>query len=91
MLMKWLPVAILITGLAYIFVIPEEPLFMNITCKVIPILWILLYASKTGERGNRYQIAILLGLFFCMLGDGLLIWFLIGLSAFLIGHHRIIF
>ncbi|WP_082630323.1 lysoplasmalogenase family protein [Peribacillus muralis] len=46
----------------------------------------MLYASKTGEKRNRYQIAILLGLFICILEDGLLIWFLIGLSAFLIGH-----
>ncbi|KWW21045.1 hypothetical protein AS888_15615 [Peribacillus simplex] len=86
MLTKWLPAAILITGLAYIFVIPEEPLLLKISCKVIPMLLILLYASKKGGRGNRYQIPILLGLFFCLIGDGLLIWFLIGLSAFLIGH-----
>jgi uncharacterized membrane protein YhhN len=29
---------------------------------------------------------ILIGLFFCMLGDGLLSWFVMGLSAFLVGH-----
>ncbi|MFJ7752679.1 lysoplasmalogenase [Peribacillus muralis] len=86
MFTKWLPAAIVITGLAYIFVIPEEPLLLKISCKVIPMLLILLYASKTGAKGKRYPFLILLGLFFCMLGDGLLIWFLIGLSAFLIGH-----
>ncbi|WP_285768048.1 lysoplasmalogenase [Peribacillus sp. SI8-4] len=86
MFMKWLPAAILITGLAYIFVIPEEPMLLKILCKVIPMLLILLYASKIGGTRNIYQTLILLGLFFCMLGDGLLIWFLIGLSAFLIGH-----
>ncbi|PJN91886.1 lysoplasmalogenase, partial [Bacillus sp. mrc49] len=42
MLTKWLPAAILITGLAYIFVIPEEPLLMKIIFKVIPMLLILL-------------------------------------------------
>lgn len=86
MLMKCLPAAITITGLLYIFFIPEEPLFINIMFKVIPMLLILLYACTTVGRRNRYQSLILLGLFFCMLGDGLLIWFVIGLSAFLIGH-----
>ncbi|MCK1985253.1 MULTISPECIES: lysoplasmalogenase [Peribacillus] len=86
MLMKCLPAAITITGLLYIFFIPEEPLMIKIMFKVIPMLLILLYAYTTVGRRNRYQTLILLGLFFCMLGDGLLIWFVIGLSAFLIGH-----
>ncbi|MFF2500119.1 lysoplasmalogenase [Peribacillus sp. NPDC058075] len=86
MLMKCLPAAITITGLLYIFFIPEEPLMIKIMFKVIPMLLILLYACTTVGRRNHYQTLILLGLFFCMLGDGLLIWFVIGLSAFLIGH-----
>ncbi|MGE7762006.1 lysoplasmalogenase [Peribacillus sp. NPDC097895] len=86
MLMKCLPAAILITGLLYIFFIPEEPLIIKIMFKIIPMLLILLFAYKTEGRRERYQPLILLGLFFCMLGDGLLIWFVIGLSAFLIGH-----
>ncbi|MDM5361492.1 lysoplasmalogenase [Peribacillus sp. ACCC06369] len=86
MLMKCLPTAILFTGLLYIFFIPEEPLTIKIMFKVIPMLLILLYACTTGGTHDRYQSLILLGLFFCMLGDGLLIWFVIGLSAFLIGH-----
>ncbi|MED3788136.1 lysoplasmalogenase [Peribacillus frigoritolerans] len=86
MLMKCLPAAILITGLSYIFLIPEEPLIIKILFKVLPMLLILLYARTNVGRRGRYQSLILLGLFFCMLGDGLLIWFVIGLSAFLIGH-----
>ncbi|WP_144527278.1 lysoplasmalogenase [Peribacillus simplex] len=86
MLMKCLPAAILITGLLYIFFIPEEPLIIKIMFKVIPMLLILLYACTNVGRRDRYQSFILLGLFFCMLGDGLLIWFVIGLCAFLIGH-----
>ncbi|CAH0240405.1 hypothetical protein SRABI96_02912 [Peribacillus sp. Bi96] len=86
MLMKSLPAAILITGLLYIFFIPEEPLIIKIMFKIIPMLLIFLFAYKTEGRRDRYQSLILLGLFFCMLGDGLLIWFVIGLSAFLIGH-----
>ncbi|MGE7186305.1 lysoplasmalogenase [Peribacillus sp. NPDC006672] len=86
MLLKCLPAAILFTGLLYIFLIPEEPLSIKIMFKIVPMLLILLYAGATGRRQDRYQSLILLGLFFCMLGDGLLIWFVIGLSAFLIGH-----
>ncbi|MBO0998191.1 lysoplasmalogenase [Bacillus sp. SD075] len=86
MLMKCLPAAILFTGLFYIFFIPEDPLIIKVLFKVIPMLLILLYACTNVGRRDRYPSLILLGLFFCMLGDGLLIWFVIGLSAFLIGH-----
>ncbi|WP_311280637.1 hypothetical protein [Peribacillus simplex] len=51
MLMKCLPAAILITGLLYIFFIPEEPLIIKIMFKVIPMLLILLYAcTNVGRR-----------------------------------------
>ena len=86
MLMKCLPAAILFTGLIYIFFIPEDSLFIKIIFKIIPMLLILLYACTNVGRQDRYKSLILLGLFFCMLGDGLLIWFVIGLFAFLIGH-----
>lgn len=87
MLKKWLPVGILLMGLLYIFFIPEEPLAIKIFFKIIPMILILFYAYiKSAERMNRYQLLVLIGLFFCMLGDGLLIWFIVGLSAFLIGH-----
>ncbi|MFJ7639695.1 lysoplasmalogenase [Peribacillus sp. NPDC097225] len=84
---KWLPAGILIMGLLYIFFIPEEPLAIKILFKIIPMILILFYAyTKNMDRMTRYQQLVLLGLFFCMLGDGLLIWFVIGLTAFLIGH-----
>ncbi|MBK5485598.1 lysoplasmalogenase [Peribacillus sp. TH16] len=86
-MLKWLPAVILFMGLLYIFFIPEEPLVIKILFKIIPMLLILLYAyTKNEGKRTRYQFLILLGLLFCMLGDGLLIWFVIGLSAFLIGH-----
>ena len=43
------------------------------------------YLSKIMNSG-KYPFIILIGLFFCMLGDSLLIWFIIGLTMFLIGH-----
>ena len=87
MLLKWLPASILVMGALYIFFIPEDPLPIKILFKVIPMLLILLYASLIkGPVLTRSSGLILIGLFFCMLGDALLIWFVIGLSAFLIGH-----
>ncbi|QQS98946.1 lysoplasmalogenase [Peribacillus psychrosaccharolyticus] len=85
-LKKWLPAFILIMSLLYIFLIPNEPLSVKITFKIIPMLLMILYAYKLKQAFSKYQVLILVGLFFCMLGDGLLIWFIVGLSAFLIGH-----
>lgn len=83
---KWLPFAILIMGLVYIYVIPPNPEALKILFKLIPMWLILFYAFRSGQRRSRYHSLIIIGLFFCMMGDGLLRWFVIGLSAFLIGH-----
>lgn len=84
---KWLPLLILLMGLLYIFFIPEEPIVLKLLFKIIPMILILYYAySLKDERLTRYQKMILIGLFFCMIGDATLIWFTVGLSAFLIGH-----
>lgn len=78
---RWLPAAILVMGLVYIFGSSA------LVFKLIPMWLILIYAylQKPSVKG-RYSLITLIGLFFCMLGDGLLQWFMIGLSAFLIGH-----
>lgn len=78
---RWLPAAILVMGLVYIF--GSSALIF----KLIPMWLILIYAylQKPSVK-DRYSLITLIGLFFCMLGDGLLQWFMIGLSAFLIGH-----
>lgn len=84
---KWLPWAILFFGLLYIFFIPEEPVGIKITFKIIPMLLIILFAIQNQvDREFKYPWMIIMGLVFCMLGDGLLIWFVVGLTAFLIGH-----
>lgn len=83
----WLPISIFITGILYIFVIPSEPVLVSILFKLIPMWLILLYAfQQKPVISSSYRLLIGLGLFFCMLGDGLLYWFVIGLTAFLIGH-----
>ncbi|UVI27537.1 lysoplasmalogenase [Paenibacillus spongiae] len=82
-----LPALILFMGVLYIFFIPADPHAVKLLFKLIPMWLILLYAYLRMPRDrNRYHATTLIGLFFCMLGDGLLQWFVIGLSAFLIGH-----
>lgn len=81
MFKRTLAVLILIMGLIYIFVSSA------LIFKLIPMWLILLYAYLQRSRlDKRYVLLVITGLFFCMLGDGLLSHFIIGLSAFLIGH-----
>lgn len=83
----FLPLLILITSALYIFIIPDEPLLRNLLFKLIPMWLIMTYAFKPLRENRSFTSwIILIGLLFCMFGDGLLHWFLIGLSAFLIGH-----
>lgn len=82
-----LPLFILLTGLSYIFVIPSEPEAVRLLFKLIPMWLIIAYAFTLLPAGKKpFHWLLLIGLFFCMLGDGLLGWFIVGLSAFLIGH-----
>ncbi|MGG0178143.1 lysoplasmalogenase [Gottfriedia acidiceleris] len=84
---KYLPILILFFGILYIFFIPSEPVSIKILFKVIPMVLIISYAfSQIPYQSTKYRTLILLGLVFCMIGDGTLIWFVVGLSAFLIGH-----
>lgn len=82
-----LPALIVIMGILYIFVIPDEPQAVKLLFKLIPMWMIIAYGylhMPSNRKSCHWMIGI--GLFFCMLGDGLLGWFIVGLSAFLIGH-----
>ena len=82
-----LPLIILIMSLLYVFFIPSEPLVMKLLFKLIPMWLIILFAYRQfPPNRSRIHYLLLTGLFFCMIGDGTLIWFVVGLSAFLIGH-----
>lgn len=84
-----LPIAILLTGLLFIFVIPQENDYIRLVFKLLPMVLILFYAY---QKQNPYHTImherlLLAGLFVCMLGDAFIIFsFLFGLVAFLIGH-----
>ncbi|MGE8204822.1 lysoplasmalogenase [Heyndrickxia sp. NPDC080065] len=74
-------------SILYIFFIPDHPLMVKLLFKLIPMWLIIYYAYRQFPYKKLLTHWIMLtGLFFCMLGDGLLHWFVIGLSAFLIGH-----
>lgn len=92
MKVKLLSLFILLMSILYIFFIPSEPFLIKLLFKLIP-MWLIIYFAfiqKTDEVQQNKGL-ILTGLFFCMLGDGLLHWFIIGLSCFLIGHVIYIF
>jgi uncharacterized membrane protein YhhN len=81
MFKRILAIIILLTGLVYIFVSAA------LVFKLIPMCLILLYAYlHRSQHNKRYFLLIFIGLFFCALGDALLKNFVVGLSAFLIGH-----
>ncbi|MDQ6597840.1 lysoplasmalogenase [Bacillus salipaludis] len=82
-----LPTFILLMSLIYIFAISSKPEAIKMIFKLIPMWLILFYAYKLiPDKKSRPHWIIWCGLFFCMLGDGLIRWFVIGLAAFLIGH-----
>ncbi|MUT66518.1 lysoplasmalogenase [Paenibacillus sp. NEAU-GSW1] len=71
----------------YIFVIPNDPFAVKLLFKLIPMWLMIGYAYlQFPAESKRSHWLLLTGLFFCMLGDGLLVWFVVGLTAFLIGH-----
>lgn len=86
MKVKAIPYLILFMAILYIFFIPAEPQGVKIFFKIIPMLLIIYFAFFIKQTDNKQSTLLLIGLFFCMLGDGLLIWFVVGLTAFLIGH-----
>ncbi|MGE7918764.1 lysoplasmalogenase [Viridibacillus sp. NPDC093762] len=78
---------IIILGIIYIFFIPAEPTIVKLSFKIIPMLLIIWLASlQKASPNTSYKTWLLLGLFFCMIGDATLQWFLLGLTSFLIGH-----
>ena len=82
-----LPLIILLMSILYIFFIPSDPMAVKLLFKLIPMWLMIGYAFlQLPSSRTRTHYLMLTGLFFCMLGDGLLIWFVVGLTAFLIGH-----
>ncbi|BAC15099.1 hypothetical conserved protein [Oceanobacillus iheyensis HTE831] len=87
MVMYRLPILILTTSIVYIFISPSEPFVFSLFFKVIPMILIIIYATEQmPPEKNATHWFILIGLCFCIIGDATLHWFIIGLTAFLLGH-----
>jgi uncharacterized membrane protein YhhN len=79
-------------GLYYIFFFSQIAESLKLVFKVIPMLLIIILAATQKNLGiKKYQLLIVIGLVFCMVGDYTLQWFLFGLTSFLIGHIFYIF
>jgi len=89
---KIIAVLIGIMGITYIFFIPSDPVSTKIIFKLIPMLLIILFTLlQPIGQSKQYKTLILIGLTVCMLADGLIYWFIVGLITFLIGHIWYIF
>jgi len=87
---KFLIPVIAVFGFYYIFFYSHIEENLKLIFKVIPMLLIIILAAS--QKGfKKYQLLIVVGLAFCMVGDYTLQWFLIGLTSFLIGHIFYIF
>ncbi|MBG9587467.1 lysoplasmalogenase [Cytobacillus firmus] len=85
---RLVPILIGLMAILYIFIVPSEPLAIKVTFKLIPLGLIIFYAWKKlpASAGPPLRL-IVIGLFFCMLGDGFIaVSFVAGLGAFLVGH-----
>lgn len=92
MIKRLLISSILLFGFYYIFFFSHIPKEWTLIFKVIPmILIIILAAIQKVPHVKKYQLLIIVGLIFCMIGDFTLQWFLVGLTSFLIGHIFYIF
>lgn len=91
MFKKILIAFIILFGLYYIFLFSHIPESLQLIFKVIPMLLMIILAAIQKPVHKKYQLLIIIGLVFCMIGDYTLQWFLIGLTSFLIGHIFYIF
>lgn len=92
MIRRILITTIITMGIIYIFFIPNDPISIKITMKLIPMVLIILFAMTTRSMvTTTYKKVIILGLFVCMVADGVIYWFLAGLVTFFVGHIFYIF
>ena len=83
---------IILFGLYYIFFFSHIDQRLTLIFKIIPMILIIFMAATAKVQSiKKYQLLIIIGLVFCMIGDYTLQWFLIGLTSFLIGHIFYIF
>lgn len=78
---------IIIMGLVYIFLIPEEPVVFKIAMKLVPMMLIIMFAASNRSLVSaHYKKVILMGLVISMVADAAIYWFMAGLAAFFVAH-----
>jgi len=93
MLRKWLIVAILVTGMIHLATLSLDSTVLNWIFKLLPMVLIIVLAvsSQPADKLKMYKVLVVIGLFFSIAGDALLLnngneWFMFGLLSFLVGH-----
>ncbi|WP_249869515.1 lysoplasmalogenase [Oceanobacillus saliphilus] len=87
MILYQIPLLILTMGLVYIFIAPSEPYIFSLFFKLVPMFLILIYAFKRLPRKkSNIHWLLISGLIFGIVGHVTAHWFLVGLSAFFVGH-----
>lgn len=93
MLRKWLVFAIIVTGVIHFATLSLNITVLNWIFKLLPMVLIIVLAvsSQPADRLKMYKVLVVIGLFFSIAGDALLLnngneWFMFGLLSFLVGH-----
>lgn len=76
----------IIFGIYYVFFFDTIHPDWKMVFKLIPMIFIILFALLSISKHNMYSVLVCLGLVFCAIGDYTLQWFIIGLIFFLLGH-----
>lgn len=87
-LFRWI-LLVSVTGFIYIFIIPENSLYLTLFFKLLPMAIILYYAYLCRAQVNRLTVhsLILVGIIISMIGDATIVSvFLVGLTSFLVAH-----
>lgn len=93
MLRKWLVFAIIVTGVIHLATLSLNITVLNWIFKLLPMVLIIVLAvsSQPADKLKMYKVLVVIGLFFSIAGDALLLnngneWFMFGLLSFLVGH-----
>lgn len=93
MLRKWLVFAIIVTGVIHFATLSLNITVLNWIFKLLPMVLIIVLAvsSQPADKLKMYKVLVVIGLFFSIAGDALLLnngneWFMFGLLSFLVGH-----
>lgn len=87
MVLYRIPIMILTLAILYIFIVPDEPFLFKLFFKLLPMVMIIFYGFRLMPKKKKMvHWAVMLGLLFSIIGDAVIHWFVIGLTAFFFAH-----